>query len=68
MVLVAMFSLTKRKHNARFFFFKGDSGFMMFWMTLELSPFIWQGDLTKIPNDLNIYLIVVASSVANFIA
>ncbi len=70
-VLVTTFSLTKWKHKAMFFFLRGDSGHDTLWITLELSPFLWHRLFSGIPNDLYdlyMYHIVIAYSVANFIA
>jgi len=37
-------------------------------ITLEQSPNSLHGEFTDVPNDLNIYLIVMAPSVASFMA
>lgn len=50
------------------FFFNGTSGIVAFCITLEQSPYMEHRLYTGIPNDWSIYRIVMASSVANFIA
>jgi hypothetical protein len=66
-VLVAACSLIKWYESAMFFFFSGVSGVVAHIIAASLSPIVLLGVETLIPNERNIYLIVIASSTASFI-